>query len=59
MKDSIIKWVAGIALLAVIAVAAIFAVDDEGSSEFVQERFQTLENEDGKYASLDLSLIHI
>ena len=29
MKDSIIRWVAIFALLAVIAVAAIFAIDDD------------------------------
>ena len=45
MKDSIIRWVAAFALLAVIAVAAIFAVeDDEVTSEAIEERFQVLEN---------------
>ncbi|SVC97739.1 uncharacterized protein METZ01_LOCUS350593, partial [marine metagenome] len=46
MKDSIIRWVAAFALLAVIAVAAIFVVDDdEVSSEAIEEKFQALENE--------------
>jgi len=46
MKDSIIRWVAAFALLAVIAVAAIFAVeDDEVTSETIEERFQAIENE--------------
>ncbi len=58
MKDSIIKWVAAFALLTVIAVAAIFAVeDDEVTSKEVEERFQTLENKtlsvDEKHALLD------
>jgi len=46
MKDSIIRWVVAFALLAVIAVAAIFVVDDdEVSSEAIEEKFQALENE--------------
>ena len=46
MKDSIIRWVAAFALLAVIAVAAIFVVDDdEVFSEAIEEKFQALENE--------------
>ena len=58
MKDSIVKWVVAFALLAVIAVAAIFAVeDDEVTSREVEERFQTLENKtlsvDEKHALLD------
>ena len=58
MKDSIVKWVVAFALLAVIAVAAIFAVeDDEVASGEVEERFQTLENKtlsvDEKHALLD------
>ncbi len=58
MKDSIVKWVVAFALLAVIAVAAIFAVeDDEVTSREVEERFQTLENKtlsvDEKDALLD------
>ena len=45
MKDSIIRWVAAFGLVAVIAVAAIFAVDDdEVASEAIEERFQALEN---------------
>ena len=45
MKDSIIRWVAAFGLVAVIAVAAIFAVeDDEVTSEAIEERFQVLEN---------------
>ena len=45
MKDSIIKWVAAFALLAVISVAAIFAVeDDDVTIEAIQERFQTGES---------------
>ena len=45
MKDSIIRWVAAFALLAVIAVAAIFVVDDdEVSSEAIEEKLQVLEN---------------
>ena len=58
MKDSIVKWVVAFALLAVIAVAAIFAVeDDEVTSREVEEKFQTLENKtlsvDEKHALLD------
>ena len=58
MKDSIVKWVVAFALLTVIAVAAIFAVeDDEVTSREVEERFQTLENKtlsvDEKHALLD------
>ena len=54
MKDSIIRWIISFTILAVIAVAAIFAVDnDEEASEFVQERFQTLENEDDNHTFLD------
>ena len=58
MKVSIIKWVAAFALLTVIAVATIFAVqDDEVTSKEVEERFQTLENKtlsvDEKHALLD------
>ncbi|MDP6284947.1 MAG: hypothetical protein QF585_01440, partial [Acidimicrobiales bacterium] len=45
MKDSIIRWVAAFALLAVIAVAAIFVVDDdEVSSEAIEEKLQVLKN---------------
>jgi hypothetical protein len=45
MKDSIIRWVAAFALLAVIAVAAIFVVDDdEVNSEATEEKLQALEN---------------
>ena len=45
MKDSIIRWVAAFALLAVIAVAAIFVVDDdEVSSEASEEKLQVLKN---------------
>ena len=45
MKDSIIRWVAAFGLVAVIAVAAVFAVDDdEVASEAIEERFQALEN---------------
>ena len=58
MKDSIVKWVVAFALLTVIAVAAIFAVeDDEVTSREVEEKFQTLENKtlsvDEKHALLD------
>ncbi|MDP6322448.1 MAG: hypothetical protein QGF06_00830 [Acidimicrobiales bacterium] len=58
MKDSIVKWVVAFALLTVIAVAAIFAVeDDEVTSREVEERSQTLENKtlsvDEKHALLD------
>ena len=58
MKDSIVKWVVAFVLLTVIAVAAIFAVeDDEVTSREVEERFQTLENKtlsvDEKHALLD------
>ena len=46
MKDSIIRWVAIFALLAVIAVAAIFAIDDdEVTVQAIQDRSQILENE--------------
>ena len=45
MKDSIIRWVAAFGLVAVIAVAAVFAVDDdEVASEAIEERFQALES---------------
>ena len=58
MKDSIIRWAATFALLAVIAVVAIFAVkDDDVTSEAIEERFQALENEtssvDENYTLLD------
>ena len=46
MRDSIIRWVAIFALLAVIAVAAIFAIDDdEVTVQAIQDRSQILENE--------------
>tara|TARA_Y100000588_G_scaffold309825_1_gene335080 strand:+ start:605 stop:1300 length:696 start_codon:yes stop_codon:yes gene_type:complete len=46
MKDSIIRWVAIFALLAVIAVAAIFAIDDdEVTVQAIQDRSHILENE--------------
>ena len=46
MKESIIRWVAIFALLAVIAVAAIFAIDDdEVTVQAIQDRSQILENE--------------
>ena len=54
MKDSIIKWVAGVALVSVIAIAAIFAVDNGATSDSVQqEKFQTLENKDEKEAKVE------
>ena len=54
MKDSIIKWVAGVALVSVIAIAAIFAVDNGATSDSVQqEKFQTLENKDEKQAKVE------
>ena len=70
MKDSIIRWVAIFALLAVIAVAAIFAIDDdEVTVQAIQDRSQILENETlnsnkkqelfDQDGHLDLSLIHI
>ena len=48
MKDSIIRWVAIFALLAVIAVAAIFAIDDDEVNETLNSnKKQELFDQDG------------